>query len=108
MPNKENWDEIHNKGEIELTPDKWKPISIEYGYKNFNNVLFFCWRVKGTEHTFTILFSKLNELSQGDVEKHIEEFLETFRQELIGWCTGGLKQPWMREYYEQYKSFIEL
>jgi len=108
MPNNENWEEIHSRGELEVDPEKWKPIIVEYGYKNLNGVLMFYWRIKETTHTFTILFSQLNELSQGDITKHIETFLETFRQDFISWCAGGLKESWMREYYEQYKSFIEI
>ena len=51
---------------------------------------------------------QLNELSKGDVPKHIEEFLETFREDWLKWVTGGLKETWMREYYEQYKQYIEI
>jgi hypothetical protein len=108
MPHKENWEEIASKGSFEAYPEKWKhPLSIEYGYKNLSGVIFFCWRVQGTEHTFTIKFSELNEKSNGDVQKHVETFLESFRKEIVGWIVGGLSQPWMREYYEQYKHYIE-
>ena len=108
MPNNANWTEIKNRGELEVSPEKWKPLTIEYGYRNLNGVLFFWWRVKETQHTFTIQFSQLNELSNGDVQEHIKTFLENFREDFIGWCTSGLQEKWMREYYEQYKSFIEL
>lgn len=108
MPNNENWDQIHSRGEIDVEPKNWKSLTIEFGYKNLNGVLFFCWRVKDTQHTFTIQFSQLNELSQDNVSEHIQTFLETFGEELIGWIVNGLKEEWQKQYYQQYKSFIEI
>ena len=108
MANNEDWEDIKSRGELEAQPNKWKPLIIEYGYKNLNGLLFFCWRVQGTQHTFVIKFNQLNDLSKGDVPKHIEDFLETFREDWLKWVAGGLKEPWMREYYEQYKHYIEI
>ncbi len=108
MANNEDWEDIKSRGELEAQPNKWKPLIIEYGYKNLNGLLFFCWRVQGTQHTFVIQFNQLNDLSKGDVPKHIEDFLETFREDWLKWVAVGLKEPWMREYYEQYKHYIEI
>ena len=45
MPNNENWTEIKSKGEFEVNPNKWKTLNIDYGYKNLNGVICFCWRI---------------------------------------------------------------
>ncbi len=109
MPNFIDWGEVLLQDEMSVSPDKWKdPITIEYGYRNYNFVYEFCWKVKGTEHTFTIPFRDLNEASNGDIEGHIQSFLEEFRKEYIEWVYSGLKQDWQQEYYEQYKEYIEL
>ena len=109
MPNIIDWDEVLLRDEFEISPDKWlSQIIIEHGYRNYNGVYEFCWKLQDTSHTFTIPFGDLNEISNGDIPGHIQSFLEGFRKDWLGWVYGGLKEPWQREYYEQYKQYIEL
>lgn len=108
MPNFKDFGDLWGKSELSVTPHKWKPIKIEYGYSYVGTLINMFWRVKGTRHTFRIPVNQLNEHSQGNYEKHIEEFLEIFRNEYLSWVAQGLSEEWMREYHNEYKNCIEL
>jgi hypothetical protein len=107
MPFYKDFNELWGRGELKVTPRKWKPLIIEYGYGYVGTLINMFWRVKGTRHTFRIPVNILNEHSQGNYEKHIEEFLEIFRNEFLEWVASGLTEEWMREYHAEYKNYIE-
>lgn len=109
MPNIIDWNDVILQDEFEVYPDKWvSPIIIKHGYRNYNSVYEFCWRIEDSNHTFTIPFKDLNEKSNGDIPGHIQSFLEDFRKDWLKWLYGGLNESWQKEYYEQYKQYIEL
>lgn len=109
MPFNKDFSTLTGKGVLALSIYKWKnPINIEYGYERISNQLYFFWRIMGTTHTFKIDYPQLMQLTNGDYEKHISEFLEKFRQDYLEWAASGFSEPWMREYHQQYKQFIEI
>jgi uncharacterized protein YbcI len=48
------------------------------------------------------------ELTQGNYDEHISEFLSEFRKEYLGWATNGFQAEWMRDYHQEYRNFIQL
>lgn len=108
MPNRQDFSNLYGKGEIPVKPNGWTPLTIDFAYGYVGNLPNFYWRVKGTEHTFRIPVNQLNELSKGDYERHIKEFLESFRQEYLGWAGGGFQEEWMREYHREYRNCIQI
>ena len=106
MPFHKDFTEVDGVKEIEVQPEGWKVITIEYGYQKFSTLTYVFWRVKGTNHTIKITLRELNDLSKGDYGKHFQEILEIFRADFIDWVGNGLSADWMREYYEEYKEHI--
>jgi hypothetical protein len=108
MPFVKDFSTLRGRGTIELEVPKWSsPLYVEYGYDYISTQLYFFWRVQGTSHTFRLAYPDLMQLSGGDYEKHIAGFLKDFRLEYLGWVNAGFSEPWMREYHEEYKNFIE-
>lgn len=100
--------DLENIQEIAVMPDGWKPIIVEYGFKEYGASagLEVCWRIKETDHIFRISLNMLYEHSQGDYEKHFKEVLEIFRQDYLEWYNGGFSEEWMRNYRRQYSKYI--
>jgi len=108
MPFHKNFAELWGHGELKVRPKKWKPLTIEYGYGYVGSLINMFWRVQGTKHTFRIPVNQLNEYSQGNYEKHVEEFLAIFREDYLTWAAQGFSEEWMREYHKEYRNHIEL
>ena len=109
MPFAKDFSTLTGRGTLDVDVPKWSsPLTVEYGYEHISKMLYFFWRVKGTHHTFRIDYPQLMQLTEGNYEEHISDFLKNFRQEYLGWASTGFREPWMREYHEQYKRFIEL
>lgn len=108
MPFRKDFTVLWGRGELNVAPEKWTPLTIEYGYGHAGTIINMFWRVKGTSHTFRIPITQLNEISKGDYESHIEEFLEIFMQDYLEWATQGFPEEWMREYHQEYKNCIIL
>ena len=90
---------------IEIQPDGWVPLVIEYGIKNDAFPIYY-WRVKGTKHTFTIPVSRLDFISSGNYGEHFKEALEGFREDYLNWSREGFITEWSREYRNQYAKYI--
>ena len=108
MPNRQDFSSLYGNGELEVAPAGWTPLTIEYAYGYLVNQQNFFWRVKGTEHTFSIPVLLLNELSKGNYESHIEYVLENFREEYLSWAATGFSAEWMVEYHREYRNHIEI
>ena len=108
MPFNKDFEELWGRGELQVHPKKWKSATIEYGYGYVGTLLNMFWRVKDTKHTFRIPVNQLNLHSQGDYEKHVESFLEIFREDYLSWVAQGLSEEWMRDYHREYRNYIEL
>ncbi len=109
MPFVKDFSTLTGRGTFDVDVPKWSsPLTIEYGYEYISTMLYFFWRLKGTSHTFRIDYMQLMQLTEGNYEAHISDFLKSFRQEYLGWAATGFSETWMREYHEQYKNFIEL
>jgi hypothetical protein len=108
MPFRKNFKELWGHGELSVKPEKWTPLTVEYGYGYVGTLINMFWRVKGTSHTFRIPVNQLNEISKGDYENHIEEFLKIFREDYLTWAGQGFSEEWMREYHREYRNHIIL
>jgi len=108
MPFHKDFSTLAGTGTFDIEVPKWtSPLVIEYGYEHINRILYMYWRVQGTYHTFKISTIDILHLADNDYEGHIQKFLQGFRNEYIGWIHQGLPEPWMQEYHEEYKHFIE-
>lgn len=103
-----DFDELTARGSFNVRVPKWVPLTIEYGYGYNDRQYNWYWRVQGTVQTFRMPYADIMHLTSGNYEKHVQEFLEDFREEYLSWAYGGFTEPWMREYHEQYKNLIEL
>ncbi len=108
MPYIHDFSTLTSKGEINVSPRGWQPVTIEYGYGYIGQQINFYWRIKNTTHTFRISLQLLNQESGGNYAKHIEEFLEEFRKEYISWIAQGFPAEWMYEYHQQYRNYVEI
>ena len=108
MPYYADFSRLYGRGDLQVRPKGWTKLTIEYGYGNVGNILNFFWRVQGTQHTFRIPLQTINQDSQGDYEKHIESFLEGFREEYLSWVAQGFKEEWMVEYHKEYRNYLEI
>lgn len=108
MPFHQNFEELYAKGEMHVKPNGWAELDIDYGYTDIGRQKNFCWRIKGTQHTFRIPLTSLNEFSQGNYEHHIEYVLENFRQEYFSWAAQGFPAKWMVEYHREYSNYIQI
>jgi hypothetical protein len=108
MPFVKDFSNLTGKGSFDLEIPNWSPLTIEYGYEYMSVMLYFFWRIRGTTHTFKINYMELMELTQGNYDEHISEFLSEFRKEYLGWATNGFQAEWMRDYHQEYRNFIQL
>jgi hypothetical protein len=108
MPFHKNFDELDYTGEYHVEPDGWEPLTIEFGYENIGNAQYLFWRVKGTRHTFKLPVSQFTYQSNGDPGKYFREFLENFREEMLGWTVQGITAEWVYEYTKEYNSYVKL
>jgi hypothetical protein len=107
MPNNFDFSKLENVKIIEVNPSGWiSPLYIEYGIAERFDILSYCWRVKGTLHTFVIPVARMDFLSSGDYKTLFNETLEGFREDYISWQEKKIEAPWVDEYRQQYKSFI--
>lgn len=101
--------EIHT---MEVFPEGWKsPVTIEYCVAqahSYDPTLSVVWRVKGTEHCFTIGEHRLNTISNGDYKQHFKKVLEGFRKDYLSWFTEEEYRncDWRNEYARQFSRFI--
>lgn len=97
---------------IDIDVDGWKsPITIEYcvvQVHKFDPVLSVVWRIKGTEHCFTIEEQRLNNISNGNYKEHFRQALIGFRKDYLSWFTREEYSncDWKYEYEHQYGKFI--
>ncbi len=108
MPYHKDFNELEIRGEFQLEPDGWVPITVEYGYGTIISAQYIFWRVKGTQHTFKLPVSEFNYKSNGDPEDYIRRFLEKFREEMLGWTFQGIKADWVKEYTIEYNNYVKL
>ncbi len=97
---------------IKVNPDGWiNPIVVEYCIgqaHQYDPQLSVIWRVKGTEHCFTIYEQKINVLSNADYKKHFEEVLQNFRFDYWTWFNDKKYKDaeWKYEYEKQFSGFM--
>lgn len=108
MPYIKDFSELTGRGSFDIEIPKWLPVTIEYGYSYVGTNPMLYWRISGTQHTFKISLHEIMEHTQGNFEKHISEFLQSFRKEYLGWAKQGFPVEWMREYHQEYRELIEL
>jgi len=107
MPYNYDFTKLDNIQTLDINPNGWiNPLTIEYGIGNNQGILSYHWRVKGTQHTFVIPMARLNFICSGNNEKHFKEVLEKFREEYIEWNQYYSDTDWVKEYYNQYSTFI--
>ena len=113
MPFNFNFDNaLNDVKSLVVTPRGWRgEIVVEYCQAQahqYDTMLSICWRVKGTEHTFTIYENKLNLLCNGDYAKHFTEVLEVFREDYKMWFTNEEYKDceWKWNYKEQFGRYI--
>jgi len=110
MPNNFDFKKLQNIKTMEVNPSGWiSPLFVEYGITDddaVQGIMSYCWRVKGTQHTFVIPMLRLDFLSSGDYKKHFEIMLENFKDDYLEWKKQEFIIPWMKEYKEQYSKFI--
>jgi hypothetical protein len=110
MPHNFDFSKLKDIKTAEVNPRGWiTPLYIEYGITDdpeVQGMLSYCWRVKGTLHTFIISVTRMNFLSAGDYKKHFEYVLEGFKEDYISWKEEGFVTDWSREYEKQYSRFI--
>lgn len=101
--------ELHT---VEVSPIGWKgPITIEYitaQAHQYDTMVSVIWRIKGTEHCFTIFEQRLNHISHGDYKAHFKEALENFRIDYLSWFKDEMYRncEWKYEYEKQYGKLI--
>lgn len=101
--------ELHT---VEVSPIGWKgPITIEYitaQAHQYDTMVSVIWKIKGTEHCFTIFEQRLNHISHGDYKAHFKEVLENFRIDYLSWFKDEMYRncEWKYEYEKQYGKLI--
>ena len=110
MPNNLDFSNVKEIKEMEVNPENWvNPLYVEYGISEitkYGGVACYCWRVKGTQHTFVIPIARIDYVSSGDYKKHFENALELFREDYLAWKGEGFIYEWAREYRNQFSKFI--
>lgn len=98
--------------EVQVNPDGWRgPVTVEYiiaQAHKYDTTVSVIWRVKGTQHCFTISEQKLNVVSHANYPKHFEEVLRNFRLDYLNWFSDPTyeKADWKYEYQRQFDKFI--
>jgi hypothetical protein len=98
--------------EVEVNPKGWKnPITVEYAVAQahrYDTMVSVVWRVKGTQHCFTIGEQKLNQISNANYKKHFEEVLTNFRIDYLNWFEDPIYKDaeWKYEYQRQFSGLI--
>ena len=98
--------------EIKVNPKGWRnPITVEYVIAQahpYDTTVSVIWRVKGTNHCFTISEQKLNQISHANYQKHFEEILTNFRLDYLNWFTDPEYKDakWKYEYEREFSRFI--
>jgi hypothetical protein len=105
MPNNADFSKVENIHEMEVNPEGWTRIIIEYGITNDALPLYY-WRIKDTTHTFTIPVIRMDFISAGNYKKHFEDALRNFREDYKLWEKEGFVTEWSKEYRTQYSRFI--
>lgn len=101
--------ELHT---VEVSPIGWKgPITIEYitaQAHQYDTMVSVIWKIKGTDHCFTIFEQRLNHISHGDYKAHFKEALENFRIDYLSWFKDEMYRncEWKYEYEKQYGKLI--
>lgn len=101
--------ELHT---VEVSPIGWKgPITIEYitaQAHQYDTMVSVIWKIKGTDHCFTIFEQRLNHISHGDYKAHFKETLENFRIDYLSWFKDEMYRncEWKYEYEKQYGKLI--
>lgn len=98
--------------EVQVNPEGWRnPVTVEYTVAQahkYDTTISVVWRVKGTQHCFTISEQKLNVVSHANYPKHFEEVLRNFRLDYLNWFTDPYyeKADWKYEYQRQFGGLI--
>ena len=108
MPYHKDFEELHNRGYFKLEPEGWRHLTIEFGYDEIGEALYFFWRIEGTRHTFKKPISAINKETGGDYASGISEFLESFSKEILGWAMQKPTPEWAKEYINEYNNWIKL
>lgn len=110
MPNNFDFTKLQNIKTMKINPRGWiNSLTIEYGITDdieVHGIMSYCWRVKGTQHTFVIPVLRMDYLSSGDYKSHFEDTLENFKDDYLEWKKQEFIILWMKEYKEQYSKFI--
>ena len=97
---------------VQVSPKGWRsPLTIEYGIaqaNKYDTTLSVVWRVKGTEHCFSIGEQRLNVISHGHYKEHFEKALEGFREDYLSWFQSEEYDgcQWRDEYKKQFDRLI--
>ena len=98
---------------VEISPEGWNgKVTIDYMVAQahkFDTMLSIVWKVRGTEHCFTIEERRLNQLSHGNYKQHFKEALEAFRKDYLSWFTDDMYKDceWKYEYERQFGKLIK-
>ena len=110
MPNYFDFTKLKNIKTTKINPAGWvNPLYVEYGICDdieVRGIPSYCWKIKGTTHTFVIPVVRMDFLSSGNYEKHFTNVLEKFREDYILWKEEGFITEWSKEYRSEYKSYI--
>lgn len=99
--------------EVVINPKGWQPnLIIEYCLAqahNYDTFVSLCWRVKGTNHTFTIYENKLKDIDKDNYAKHFTEILEAFRDDYLSWFKEEQYKDceWKWEYKREFGNYIQ-
>ena len=106
MPYNLDFSLLKNVKAIQVGPKGWaSPLFVEYGILDEDMPLY-CWRVRGTAHTFKIPVVRMDFLSSGDYKNFFGDALEVFREDYLTWKAEGFVDGWPREYERQYSGLI--
>lgn len=102
-----------DKHTVEVSPNGWNgPVTIEYivaQAHQYDTMVSIVWRIKGTQHCFTIPEQRLNQLSHGNnYKEHFQKALEAFRLDYLSWFREDEYKDcqWKYEYQQQFGKFI--
>lgn len=98
--------------EVKVNPVGWvNPVTVEYiiaQAHKYDTTVSVIWKVKGTQHCFTIGEQKLNILSHANYPKHFEEVLRNFRIDYLNWFSDPEYKDaeWKYDYQRQFGNLI--
>ena len=89
-----------------VSPENWKPLTIQYGINIIGGVSYICWKVTNTEKIFRIPSRLVYENHGLDFGDHFSLVLRTFYQDYKSWEQMGFPADWMKNYQQQFENLI--